>query len=164
MEDFVAVEEPFEIQLSHISNGQRVVRSISITMRTPGHDKDLALGFLRTEGIICRAEQVQEVLVPVDEKSCKPEENRIRIVLEENIAVDLDQLKRHFYTTSSCGICGKASLEALNMAGSKAFTGNCPKVRKETLLQLPQKLFQQQEAFIKTGGYMQPDCLMPMVK
>jgi FdhD protein len=152
VEDFVAVEEPLEIQLSYLSNGQRVVRSISITMRTPGHDKDLALGFLRTEGIICSVEQVREVLVPVDEKFCRPEENRLRIILEDDVSVDVGKMDRNFYTTSSCGICGKASLEALNMAGAKAFTGNCPKVRKETVLQLPQKLLQQQEAFLKTGG------------
>jgi FdhD protein len=152
VEDFVALEEPLEIQLSHMSNGQRVVRSISITMRTPGHDKDLALGFLQTEGIICRAEQVQEVLVPIDENFCRPEENRLRIILEDDVSVDAGKMDRNFYTTSSCGICGKASLEALNMSGSKAFTGNGPKVRKETVLQLPQKLFHHQEAFIKTGG------------
>ena len=152
MEDFVAVEEPLEIQLSYLSKGQRVVRAISITMRTPGHDKDLALGFLRTEGIICSVEQVREVLVPVDEKFCRPEENRLRIILEDDVSVDVGKMDRNFYTTSSCGICGKASLEALNMAGAKAFTGNCPKVRKETVLQLPQKLLQQQEAFLKTGG------------
>ena len=152
MEDFVALEEPLEIQLSHISNGQRVVRPISITMRTPGQDKDLALGFLQTEGIIYSVEQVQEVLVPIDENFCRPEENRLRIILEDDVSIDAGKMDRNFYTTSSCGVCGKASLEALNMAGSKAFTGKSPKVRKATVLQLPEKLFHQQEAFIKTGG------------
>ena len=146
----MAVEEPLEIQLSYLAKGRRVVRSISITMRTPGHDKDLALGFLQTEGIICSMEQVQDVIVPVDEKSCSP--NRLRIILEDDVSVDVGKMDRNFYTTSSCGICGKASLEALNMAGSSAFTGNSPKLLKEIVFMLPKKLLQHQDTFRKTGG------------
>ncbi|MBT5692655.1 MAG: formate dehydrogenase accessory sulfurtransferase FdhD [Opitutae bacterium] len=152
MEDFVALEEPLEIQLSYLLKGQRVVRSITITMRTPGQDKDLALGFLLTEGIICNLGQVQDVIVPVDEKSGKPEENRLRVILGDAVSVDVGKMDRNFYTTSSCGICGKASLEALNMAGSNAFTGNRPKLLKEIIFILPKELLQHQSTFLKTGG------------
>jgi FdhD protein len=152
VEDFVAVEEPLEIQLSYISKGRRVVRSISITMRTPGHDKELALGFLQTEGIICTMEQVQDVIVPDDEKTYKPEENRLRVILDDDVSVDVGKMDRNFYTTSSCGICGKASLEALKITGVKAFSSNSPKVQKNTFLHLPDKLVQQQNTFHKTGG------------
>ena len=152
VEDFVALEEPLEIQLSYLLKGQRVVRSITITMRTPGQDKDLALGFLLTEGIICNLGQVQDVIVPVDEKSGKPEENRLRVILGDAVSVDVGKMDRNFYTTSSCGICGKASLEALNMAGSNAFTGNRPKLLKEIIFILPKELLQHQSTFLKTGG------------
>jgi len=148
----VAVEEPLEIQLSYVSKGQRVVRAISITMRTPGHDKELAIGFLLTEGIINAIEQIEDVSLPVDEKTCKPEENRLRVTLRDDVITDVGKMDRHFYTTSSCGICGKASLEALNMSGSNAFSGDIPNLRKEIIFLLPKNLLQQQDTFLKTGG------------
>ena len=99
VDDIVVVEEPLEIQLSFVNSGRRVVRSVSITMRTPGQDNELAVGFLYTEGVLQNPADVEEV--------CELENNKVCVVLRDAIKVDFNQLSRHFYTSSSCGVCGK---------------------------------------------------------
>ena len=152
VDDAIAVEEPLEIQVSHVSAGRRVVRPVSITMRTPGEDGELALGFLCTEGILSGLEQVQEVRIASGASDCQPETNRICVVLKDDYAVDLGRLDRHFYTSSSCGVCGKASLEALSLDDATPFAGNLPKIVENVVHQLPARLRRQQETFEKTGG------------
>jgi FdhD protein len=150
--DDVAVEEPLEIQLCAPSAEDSAAKSVSITMRTPGNDAELALGFLFTEGIITAADQVASV------GHCGPEEpdtglrNVIRIELNPGVTIDLDRLTRHFYTTSSCGVCGKASLDALRVAGQQPMTDVKTTFRRECLVQLPDKLRERQEVFSRTGG------------
>jgi FdhD protein len=150
--DSVAVEEPLEIQLCAPSAEGSAAKSISITMRTPGNDDELAIGFLFTEGIITSPAQV------VSAAHCGPEaadtgyRNVIRVELKPDVHVDLDRLARHFYTTSSCGVCGKSSLEALRVAGQEPMTGIATKFSREMLVQLPDKLRVKQEVFSTTGG------------
>src|SRR3954468_21409870 len=108
MDDWLAAEEPLEIRLSFGAASQRKQQSISVTMRTPGNDFELATGFLFTEGIIQRAEDIQSI------KHCNgTHENIVRVELKEDVPVDIGKLERNFYTTSSCGVCGKSSIEAV---------------------------------------------------
>ena len=120
--DALAVEEPLEIKLGYERSGNYIRRSISITMRTPGQDFDLASGFLLTEGIITDYDQIVEIsgLDGQNDEKAAGAGQSVCVELKPEVQVDLKRLERHFYTTSSCGVCGKASLEALNLAGFKA--------------------------------------------
>ena len=102
--DSVAVEEPLEIQVSSTSASGAAAKSVSITMRTPGHDAELATGFLFTEGILDHPDQVASVehVGTVDEQTGL--RNTVRVHLADTVPLDLDRLQRHFYTTSSCGV------------------------------------------------------------
>ena len=133
--DELAVEEPLEIRLACDQDGRRIRRGISVTMRTPGHDRELAVGFLFTEGIIEAPDQVEHV------EDWGPG-NVVRVELKPGVAVDLDRLERHFYAASSCGVCGKASLEAVHVKprdGSATIAGR-PAVEAEVIRRLPETL------------------------
>src|SRR5579883_1222856 len=108
--DLLAAEEPLEIRLQYGPANARITKNISVTMRTPGNDAELALGFLFSEGIISAAEDVITALP--DRKN----ENIILVALKDTIAPNLGNIERNFYTTSSCGVCGKASIEAVKTA------------------------------------------------
>lgn len=150
--DDVAVEEPLEIQLCGPSADDSAARSVSITMRTPGDDAELALGFLFTEGIITASGQVASIRHAGPEAPGTGCRNVIRVELEDGVGVDLDRLTRHFYTTSSCGVCGKASLDALRVAGQDSLAGVRTTFSREALVRLPDKLRERQEIFSRTGG------------
>jgi FdhD protein len=150
--DSVAVEEPLEIQLCAGSANDSAARSVSITMRTPGNDEELCLGFLFTEGIITSAAQVASVGHCGDEDPETGFRNVVRVELESRVPVDLSRLERHFYTTSSCGVCGKASLTALRVAGQSPMTAVVTTFDRDGLVALPDKLRRQQEVFATTGG------------
>jgi FdhD protein len=150
--DDVAVEEPLEIQVCAPSAADSAAKSVSITMRTPGDDAELSLGFLFTEGIITAPDQVASVAHCGPEAPDSGSGNVIRIELNPGVKVDLDRLTRHFYTTSSCGVCGKASLDALRVAGQQPLTGVETRFSREGLVALPDKLRARQEVFSRTGG------------
>lgn len=150
--DEVAVEEPLEIQLCTAQASGAAAKSISITMRTPGHDAELALGFLFSEGIITNETWVASV-----EHCGEPDpetgvRNVIRIGLNADEELDLARLQRHFYTTSSCGVCGKASLDALRVAGQRSLKHVGTAFLRESLTAMPDRLRQRQQVFSKTGG------------
>jgi FdhD protein len=150
--DSVAVEEPLEIQLGYPSAEGVAAKSISITMRTPGDDAELAVGFLYTEGIIQSGEQVASV---EHAGAADPESglrNIIRVALKPGVDVDIGRLQRHFYTTSSCGVCGKASLEALRVTGQDSLADKDAIFPRGIIISLPDKLAAKQEVFAKTGG------------
>jgi FdhD protein len=150
--DSVAIEDPLEIQIGQDRKGIRTIRSVSVTMRTPGHDDELAIGFLFGEGILNQRSDVAQIEFPtVDgEKSA----NYVRIQLAAGVIVDLKQLDRNFYTASSCGVCGKASLEAVRrMArGPRLGGGEGFRVPAGTIHQLSGRLRESQEIFEQTGG------------
>lgn len=150
--DSVAVEEPLEIQLSSPTARGCAAKSISITMRTPGDDIELALGFLFTEAIITGADQVRLAAAVGQTAPGSDLRNTIRVELEPEVEVDLARLQRHFYTTSSCGVCGKASLDALRVSGQKSLHGQKTSFRREVVVAMPDKLRAQQDLFSKTGG------------
>ena len=150
--DCVAVEEPLEIRLGFSTADGRAVKSISITMRTPGNDNELAAGFLFTESIIHSADDIASI------EPCGPaapdsgNRNVIRVDLESNVEVDLGRLQRHFYTSSSCGVCGKASLDALRMTGHEAVSGTQTVFSEDVIITMPDRLRDAQSTFDETGG------------
>ncbi len=152
MTDALAVEEPLEIKLGYERSGNYIRRSISITMRTPGQDFDLASGFLLTEGIITDYDQIAEISGLEDQNDEKGAGQSVCVELKPEVPVDLKRLERHFYTTSSCGVCGKASLEALNLAGLKAPPADQPVFANEVIKTLPASLQRNQPGYAATGG------------
>ncbi|MEP7039645.1 MAG: formate dehydrogenase accessory sulfurtransferase FdhD [Acidobacteriota bacterium] len=148
--DTLAIEEPLEIRLGFIENGNLVHRAISITMRTPGNDFELAAGFLFTEGILDANNQITSI------KHCGKfpnNQNTVRIDLSENTKINFVKLERNFYTTSSCGVCGKRSLDALFISGAKAIEQKeCSQISALTIHDLPRKLLEKQDVFGETGG------------
>ena len=150
--DVVATEEPLEIRLEFDgADGKRVERSISVTMRTPGNDEELAIGFLYSEGIVRSPSDVQLA------RPCGPPApngliNVVRVELARGVKVDLDRIERHFYTSSSCGVCGKSSLDAVAIQGRFDVAANDFAVSRGTLGSLPVTLRSDQAVFERTGG------------
>ncbi|HLJ97408.1 MAG TPA: formate dehydrogenase accessory sulfurtransferase FdhD [Gemmataceae bacterium] len=143
--DFLAVEEPLEIRLACDRAGRRQHHAVSVTMRTPGHDEELAVGFLFTEGIVTEREQILGV------HACR-RGNVVRVDLRPGVAVELGKLERHFYSASSCGVCGKASLDAVRVvAHARPFDGQ-PVVEASVIQRLPETLRAAQVVFDRTGG------------
>jgi len=149
--DVVATEEPLEVRLYWHQDKAQVYRSIAVTMRTPGNDFELAAGFLFTEGILAHRDAIQRIAY-CTEDAVQHQSNIVNVYLKPGLAVDVDRLMRHFYTTSSCGVCGKASLEALQAACPFPIPSGTPKVRPEVIYRLPEALRQAQAVFEKTGG------------
>lgn len=149
--DALAIEEPLEIRIEYGPTGNRQVKSISVTMRTPGNDDELASGFLFTEGIINASRQINSIMhsfIPCAENK----ENTILISLAEDVEPNLHTSERNFYTTSSCGVCGKGSINAIKTVSAFANQQDDSKINAEILYQLPEILQQNQRVFIDTGG------------
>lgn len=150
--DNVAVEEPLEIQVSADSADGSAAKSVSITMRTPGADEELAVGFLFTEGIITSADQVLSVRHYGEADPDSGLQNIVRVEIDPNVDLQLDRLERHFYTTSSCGVCGKASLDALRVTGQSSLAAHQTHFSAKLLTGMPDIVRAQQPLFSKTGG------------
>jgi len=148
--DRLAVEEPMEIRLEHGGGVARRTRSVAVTMRTPGNDFELAVGFLYSEGIIGGRTDVQEVTYCQD--LSVQEYNIVTVCLRPGVELDETLLSRNFYTTSSCGVCGKASLEAVETRGCEALPDGNLKLHPALLAGLPEKLLEGQATFRRTGG------------
>lgn len=151
-QDSLAVEEPLEIRLGFIENGKTVHKSISITMRTPGDDFELAAGFLFTEGIVKSPDQIKKIRhCGIPAKQGAPL-NTVRIDLRAEVKIDFKKLERHFYTSSSCGVCGKTSIEALQTGVCKLKENSALVFAPETIHRLPEILRAAQNVFDRTGG------------
>ncbi len=151
-QDAVACEEPLEIRLGFVEDGKAKHKSISITMRTPGDDFELAAGFLFTEGIIKSADQISKIKhcgVPAKHSGLN---NTVRVDLRSDVAIDFKRLERHFYTSSSCGVCGKTSIEALQTGVCSLSEHSSPVFAAETIYRLPETLRTSQNVFDRTGG------------
>jgi FdhD protein len=146
--DTLATEEPMEIRL--ITGGER--QTVAVTMRTPGADFELAAGFLYGEGIVKSSDDIAKISYCVDaDLDAAQQYNIVNVELRGGRDYDLRPLERHFYTSSACGVCGKASLEQLELRGCPvALPG--PEVTPETLYSLPEKLREAQGLFDATGG------------
>jgi FdhD protein len=146
--DYLATEEPLEIRLLAGGAGQR----LAVTMRTPGNDFELAAGFLHGEGIVAGREQVRQISYCTDpELDAAQQYNVVNVELAGGELPDLRGLERHFYTSSACGVCGKASLDQLELRGCPLPPPG-PRVGAEVLYGLPQRLREAQGLFESTGG------------
>ncbi len=150
-QDHLAVEEPLEIQLEYGFTNDRQRKSISITMRTPGHDIELAKGFLFTEGIITSFTQIQSAEI-IKQWNQYEEGNIVLISLVENIEIDFQKLERHFYTSSSCGVCGKSSIDAVQVNAQIPLPVASPIFPIKKIHQFPEVLRKSQTVFEETGG------------
>ena len=162
IDDVVAVEEPLEIRVVYGVKEKRHGKSLAITMRTPGADQELAAGFLLSENVVRSSSEILS-FAAVGKKygdlpnlsqagtSSATYTNIIRVELDFDVEFKIENLQRHFYTTSSCGICGKASLEAVRAQGMKPLL-NSNVVSKGLIFGLPDLLRDQQSVFDRTGG------------
>ncbi|MEX1132154.1 MAG: formate dehydrogenase accessory sulfurtransferase FdhD [Flavobacteriales bacterium] len=149
-DDILVTEEPLEIRLGHGPLEDRKEFRLSVTMRTPGNDEELALGFLFTEGIIAESSQLIRV---VQCENVKPEErgNVVRAELRPDVELDPAKWQRNFYTTSSCGVCGKSSIEAVHVQCHRSITP-WGVVNPEVITSLPDRMREAQTVFKHTGG------------
>jgi FdhD protein len=146
--DVLATEEPMEIRL--LAGATR--QTVAVTMRTPGADFELAAGFLYGEGIVTSSEDILKISYCVDpEIDAEQQYNIVNVELRSGREFDLRPLERHFYTTSACGVCGKASLEQLELRGCPVISPG-PEVSAETIYSLPETLREAQGLFDATGG------------
>ncbi len=141
-EDQVSIEAPLGIYV--IYNNNITAKTIAVTMRTPGNDEDLALGFLLSEQIIKNNTKILSIF--------KKGDNKIYIQIDAVEPIDNQTLERNFYTTSSCGICGKASIEAVQQMSSIVHYPSKVIVSTSVILNLPKKISDRQQEFSKTGG------------
>jgi FdhD protein len=142
-DDVVAIEEPLEIRAAWLVDGEPREKNISVTMRTPGDDFDLAVGFLFTEGLVRGGGDIESV-----RHWGSP--NQVRVALRAHARIDASKLERHFYTTSSCGVCGKTSIDALTTI-STPLPPHAP-LESAVVRELPRMLLDAQTAFHATGG------------
>ena len=160
-EDNVAVEEPLEVRVSG--------RSVAVVMRTPGHDRELAAGFLVTEGVLRRRDDLLDIVrcTATDGAAGESPENILDVLLAPSAAVDLSRLTRHIFTSSSCGICSRASIDAVRTGFPPLVHRFAP--RSEVLFALPRRLADAQKAFARTGGLhasalFDPDGVLQMIR
>jgi FdhD protein len=150
--DKLAIEEPLEIRLAFGAEPNRTVKNISVTMRTPGSDAELATGFLFTEGIV----KDKNDLVSVEHcfiACAENKENVIQVELSETAIPGLKNTDRNFYTTSSCGVCGKGSINAIkSVSAFHPGQNNDFFIKREMMLELPDRLRLSQDVFDVTGG------------
>ncbi|MCZ7646255.1 MAG: formate dehydrogenase accessory sulfurtransferase FdhD [Planctomycetota bacterium] len=150
--DEVAAEEPLEIRVNHAAGGERRTESLSVTMRTPGHDFELCCGFLVSEGLLKRRKEVLDLSWCLEAGDGPQQHNVVNVTLSGASSFDPAKLRRHFYMTSSCGVCGKASLEALKLEASPLSDLHAPRLSASVIHALPEKLRAAQAVFAKTGG------------
>ncbi len=149
-DDWLAVEEPLEIRLRFQRRGQEHVQRLAVTMRTPGHDAEFAAGFLAGEGVIRSPSDLVSV-TPAPLQGRQTDPNIVVVQLADHVAFDASRLERSVYTTSSCGVCGKASLDAVGVIAGPPLPDG-PMLSANDVHALPDLLRQRQGAFEQTGG------------
>ncbi len=152
IEDLVSIEEPLEISLKFKDKNKWIRQNLSITMRTPGHDEDLVRGFLFNEQIIQDIEHINSIESYGEKVGQYNIQNKILVTLNNSDNVNISKIKREFLTNSSCGVCGKSSLDALEIIKKNKPSSTEPKISKETIVQSPNALRKSQSEFSKTGG------------
>ena len=151
--DYVATEEPLEIVLVYYKSGKAIHKAISITMRTPGDDENLVRGFLYTEGILLHpSTDIERFEYRFSCTGDVVEQQTILVHLQTNALPNIDQLDRHFYTNSSCGVCGKTSIDLVLDNCSFILKKELPIISRNILFDLMNTLNQDQELFRLTGG------------
>ncbi|MBD1159193.1 formate dehydrogenase accessory sulfurtransferase FdhD [Pelagibacterales bacterium SAG-MED19] len=152
IDDLISIEEPLEISIKYKDQNEWVTRSVSITMRTPGHDEDLVRGFLFNEQIIQNLNEIDKIESIGEKVGQYKIQNKILITLNNSKNINISKIKRDFLTNSSCGVCGKSSLDALEIIKKEKTSNTEPKLTKEIIIKSPSSLRQNQSEFSKTGG------------
>ena len=152
IDDLISIEEPLEISIKYKDQNEWVTSSLSITMRTPGHDEDLVRGFLFNEQIIQNLNEIDKIESIGEKVGQYKIQNKILITLNNSKNINISKIKRDFLTNSSCGVCGKSSLDALEIIKKEKTSNTEPKLTKEIIIKSPSSLRQNQSEFSKTGG------------
>ncbi|MEY3170765.1 MAG: formate dehydrogenase chain [Pseudomonadota bacterium] len=152
IDDLISIEEPLEISIKFKDKDKWVNQILSITMRTPGHDEDLVRGFLFNEQIVQNISHIESIKSFGDKVGQYKIQNKILATLNNSQNVNITKIKREFLTNSSCGVCGKTSLDALEIIKKDKTLLTEPKLTKEVILQSPEILKNSQSEFSKTGG------------
>ena len=152
IEDLISIEEPLEISLKFKDKEKWITKSLSITMRTPGHDKDLVRGFLFNEQIIQNINDIENIESFGNKVGQYNIQNKILVTLNNSQNINISKIKRDFLTNSSCGVCGKSSLDALEIIKKDKTSKSNPRLSKEIIINSPSVLRKNQSEFAKTGG------------
>ena len=152
VKDHVSVEEPLEMNLRFKQNSNWHTENLSITMRTPGNDEDLVTGFLFNERIIENVNQIIKIEKQGDKVGDYNIQNKIEATIDNIKNIDIGKLKRNFLTNSSCGVCGKASLDTIEVIKNDKLNLSFPKIQKKIIMKSPELLMSEQSEFSKTGG------------
>jgi len=152
VDDLISIEEPLEISIKFKDQDKWVNQILSITMRTPGHDEDLVRGFLFNEQIVQNISHIESIKSFGDKVGQYKIQNKILATLNNSQNINIAKIKREFLTNSSCGVCGKSSLDALEIIKKDKTSLTEPKLTKEIILQSPEILRNSQSEFSKTGG------------
>ena len=152
IEDLVSIEEPLEISIKFKEKDDWIKRILSITMRTPGDDKDLVRGFLFNEQLIKNIKDIDTIESFGDEVGQYNIQNKILATLNNSENINISKIKRDFITNSSCGVCGKSSLDALEIIKQNKTNPDQPRISKEVIIKSPTILRENQSEFSKTGG------------
>ena len=152
VDDLVSIEEPLEMTVRYKKNKEWINDSISITMRTPKNDEDLIVGLLFCEGIINKKSEIEKVEFLGDKVGKFKIQNKIQITLNNGENLDIKHLRRNFLTNSSCGVCGKTSMDSLEIICKTKINKDSPKVKSALITEVPNILRQNQSEFSKTGG------------
>ncbi|MDC6465404.1 formate dehydrogenase accessory sulfurtransferase FdhD [Pelagibacteraceae bacterium] len=152
VDDLVSIEEPLEMTVRYKKNKEWLNDSISITMRTPKNDEDLIVGLLFCEGIINKKSEIEKVEFLGEKVGKFKIQNKIQITLNNGENLDIKHLRRNFLTNSSCGVCGKTSMDSLEIICKTKINKDNPKVKSTLITKIPTLLRQSQSEFSKTGG------------
>ena len=152
IKDSVSVEEPLEMHLKYKKNNKWEVENISITMRTPGNDEDLIKGFLFNEQIITNISDIESIKHKGEISGDYNLQNIIEATINNIENIDIGKLKRNFVTNSSCGVCGKTSLDSIQVIKENKLDLTFPLINEKIILQSPKLLVNKQSEFSKTGG------------
>ena len=152
VKDHVSVEEPLEMNLRFKQNSNWLTENLSITMRTPGNDEDLVTGFLFNERIIENVNQIIKIEKQGDQVGDYNIQNKIEATIDNIKNIDIGKLKRNFLTNSSCGVCGKTSLDTVEVIKNDKLDLSFPKIQKKIIMKSPELLMSEQSEFSKTGG------------
>ena len=152
IDDSISIEEPLEITIKFKNNNTWTENTISITMRTPGNDEDLVRGFLFNERIIEKIEYIDKIESIGENVGQYNLKNKIVATINNSENVDIDKIKRNFLTNSSCGVCGKTSLDSLEIIKKDKIVKSLPKIDHEIIMKSPTTLRENQSEFSKTGG------------
>ena len=152
VKDSISVEEPLEMRIKFKNNGSWETQNISITMRTPGNDEDLIRGFLFNERIVENLNNITSIEKKGDDVGDYNLKNIIEASIDDTKNLEIGKLKRNFITNSSCGVCGKTSLDAIEIIKNEKLDLNFPKLKREIIVKSPELLRNMQSEFSKTGG------------